>query len=107
MLVVQEVWVQEDTRGCGGKVPGDDQELAAPPSMTMPVSWPCRHRHQDDVLNLGSKNENCPCHLVPNSKSYNFVVMSLCWFATWVKGKFHQTLLAEKGKGVLGIKIKW
>ena len=78
MVVVQEVWVLEGTRGSGGKVPGDDQELAAPPGTSLPAFWPCRNRHQDDFLILGSKNKNCPCHLVPNSKSYNFAVMKFC-----------------------------
>ena len=30
VVVVQEVWVLEDTRGGAGEVTGGDQELAAP-----------------------------------------------------------------------------
>ena len=78
-VVVQEVGKLRDTRGCDGEVTGGDQELAAPPR---PLSWSCRHRHQDVFLTLGPKKQNQLCHLVPNSKSYHFVEVNLGWFAT-------------------------
>ena len=98
-VVVQEVRKLGDTRRGGGEVIGDDQELAA---LSCPLSWSCRHRHQDVFLTLGPKKQNQLCHLVPNSKSYHFVDVSFGWFATWVKQKFQQTLLAKRRKWILG-----
>ena len=42
-----------DARGAEGEATGGDHKGAAPSGTAMPMSWPCRHRHQDDFLNLG------------------------------------------------------
>ena len=102
-VVVQEVGKLRDTRGGEGEVTGSDQELAAPSGSSMSMPSPCRHRHQDYSLILGTKKRNCSCHLVQNSESYNFVVMRFCWFATWAIQNFQQTLLVKKGNQVLGL----
>ena len=99
MVVVQEVGKQGDTRRGGGEVTGDDQRLAAP---SCPLSWPCRHRHHDHFLILGPKQKNQSRHSVPNSKYYHFVEVSFGWYATCAEQKFQQTLLARKGKWILG-----
>ena len=62
----------------------------------------CQDRHEDAICNTWLKTENQPCHLVEKLKTYNFLVMRFGSYATRVKGKVHQTLLAEKEKLIVG-----
>ena len=52
------------------------------------LTFEARHkRHRRIPVDSGLQNENGLRHLVPNLKTYHFLVIGVRWFATWSEQK--------------------